>query len=69
MPFAWTKKSTRVFPVQELPDTPQTLELPVLLHDKISTIKHKHAERLVSPRQKDDEAHEVKGVIQEGRRS
>lgn len=67
MPFPWSKKYNRVIPVSQ-PEVPQIVELPTL-DDKISSIEHKNGERLDNSRQKDDEAHEVKGVLQEGGRA
>lgn len=66
MPFPWSNKLARVIPISQ-PDVIQIVELPVV-DDKISSIEHKNGERLVNPCEEDDEAHEVKGHLQEGGR-
>jgi hypothetical protein len=81
MPFPWSNKLSRVSPVAP-PSSPevqpvsvsepievaQTVEIPTV-DDKISSIEHKNGECLVSPREEDDEAHEVEGELQEGGRA
>ncbi len=83
MPFPWSNKVSRVIPaplpetqvqveqpVQEVvaPEPVQVVELPVV-DDKNSSIEHKNGESLVSSHEKDDEAHEVQGDLQEGGRA
>jgi hypothetical protein len=77
MPFPWSKKVVRVIPITTpLPhvepevtfsEVVQFVEIPEV-GDKISVEEHKHGEQVVDARQEDNEAHEVQGVLQEGRR-
>ena len=74
MPFPWSKNINRVIPAQQpifdpepQPEVVQTIQLPTV-DDKISSIEHKNGECLADSRKEDDEAHEVQGDLQEGRR-
>ena len=66
MVFIWTKKF-RVAPAPPVQQDVTVVTLPT--YDKISPIEHKNGKSLVGARKKDDEAHEVKGDVQEGGRS
>lgn len=81
MPFAWSKKVVRVMPVvsdntisittasgTKDAEVTQIVVLPVV-HDKISVLEHKNGEQVADARKEDDEAHEVQGLVQEGRRT